>query len=105
MKTAVKKTSSTDLTRNPGVNDGRNGEQSIGVSRDIGVEPLWTKEDAAKYLQVNPRTIYELTRKRSRHPIPHFSVGKYKRFRKADIDQWLMESRELTEKERTRSRG
>jgi len=105
MKTAVKKkTNGTDTARNTGVTDGRSGEERIEQSRDIGVEPLWTKEDAAKYLQVNPRTIYELTRKRSRHPIPHFAVGKYKRFRKADIDQWLMESREPTEKERTRPR-
>lgn len=104
MKTAEKKTNNAAPARDDGTNDGTRGEESIGASRGMGVEPLWTKEDAAKYLRVNPRTIYEFTRRRSRHPIPHFSVGRYKRFRKADIDQWLLEGREREEKERMRPR-
>ena len=56
-------------------------------------EPLWTKEQAAAYLQVRPKTIYALTRKRNRHTLPYLSVGKFLRFRKSDIDRWLLEGR------------
>jgi excisionase family DNA binding protein len=59
----------------------------------VVAEPLWTKEEAAAYLKVEPTTIYQLTRKRSRHPLPCFVVGKYKRFRKSEIDRWLLEGR------------
>lgn len=57
-------------------------------------DPLWTKEDAAAYLKVNPKTIYQLTRKRSKHPLPYLPCGKYMRFRKSGIDAWLLSSRE-----------
>lgn len=62
-------------------------------SVDVITEPLWTKEQAAAYLQVRPKTIYALTRKRNRHTLPYLLVGKFLRFRKSDIDRWLLEGR------------
>lgn len=47
----------------------------------------------AKRLQVKPRRVYELTRKRNRdkqrHPLPLIRIGRCVRFKVDDIDQWL----------------
>jgi excisionase family DNA binding protein len=59
----------------------------------ISSEPLWTKNEAADYLRVKPSTIYQLTRKRCRLPLPYLPCGKYLRFRKSEIDRWLEECR------------
>lgn len=61
----------------------------------LSAEPLWTREEAANYLRIKPATIYQLTRRRSRHPLPYFSVGKYLRFRKSEIDRWLIEGQKV----------
>ncbi len=57
-------------------------------------EPLWTREEAAAYLRIKPATIYQLTRKRSRIPLPYLPCGKFMRFRKTEIDRWLEQSRQ-----------
>ena len=59
-------------------------------------EPILTLEQVAERLQLKPSTIYELTRRRSRHPLPVLRAGKFLRFRWSEIERWLGESREET---------
>jgi hypothetical protein len=37
-------------------------------------------------------TVYELTRKRSKHPLPLRRVGKYLRFSRTEIERWWNEA-------------
>ena len=50
------------------------------------VEPIWDTGQAARYLQVHPRTI---TRMAKRGGIPAIHLGRLWRFRKSDLDAWL----------------
>jgi excisionase family DNA binding protein len=59
-------------------------------------EPILTIEQVAERLQLRPSTVYELTRRRSRHPLPVLRVGKFLRFRWSQIEHWLNESQEKT---------
>ena len=59
----------------------------------VSSEPLWTKDEAAAYLRIQPATIYQLTRRRSRHPLPYLPCGKFMRFRQSEIDRWLESGR------------
>ena len=52
-------------------------------------ERLWDIEDVASYLGIPLSSVYKMTARRSRNPIPHLKVGGRLRFRKADIDAWL----------------
>ncbi|MCI0717998.1 MAG: helix-turn-helix domain-containing protein, partial [Acidobacteria bacterium] len=40
-----------------------------------GPEPILTVEQVAERLQLKPSTVYELTRRRSRHPLPVLRAG------------------------------
>ena len=48
---------------------------------------LWTLEETASYLQVPPATLYAW-RQKGTGP-PGIRVGKYVRYRPADVDTWL----------------
>jgi excisionase family DNA binding protein len=61
-----------------------------------GFEPILAVEQVAERLQLKPSTVYELSRRRSRHPLPVLRVGKFLRFRWSEIERWLNESREET---------
>lgn len=50
---------------------------------------LLTVEEVADLLKVPKSWVYERTRKRSADRIPGFRLGKYWRFRKADLLAWL----------------
>ncbi len=52
--------------------------------RDIG--SVWTSDEAAQYLRINPRT---LTRMARRGEIPSIQIGRLWRFRRTDLDDWL----------------
>jgi excisionase family DNA binding protein len=52
-------------------------------------EPILTVEQAAEILQLNPSTIYELTRRRNARPLPVHKAGKFLRFRRSEIERWL----------------
>ncbi len=60
-------------------------------AKDKGREgdTIFTVETLAQYLGVKKTWVYE---KVHRKEIPHFKVGKFPRFRKADIDAWLQDS-------------
>jgi excisionase family DNA binding protein len=67
---------------------------AVAVAVPLSAEPLWTREEAAAYLRVQPATIYQLTRRRRRIPLPYLPCGKFMRFRKSEIDRWLEQSRQ-----------
>jgi excisionase family DNA binding protein len=52
-------------------------------------ERLLTVEEVADLLKVPVSWVYERTRKRSADRIPGFRLGKYWRFREADLLAWL----------------
>ena len=52
------------------------------------IEPLIDVSEVARRLNVPRSWVYERTRRRS---IPHVRVGKYIRFRWADVLEWLDE--------------
>jgi excisionase family DNA binding protein len=54
-------------------------------------EPILTIEQVAERLQLSPSTVYELTRRRSRRPLPVLRAGKFLRFRWSQIEAWLVE--------------
>jgi len=54
---------------------------------------LITPEDLADRLKVPKSWVYERTRKRSPLRLPGFKLGKYWRFREADVLAWLERQR------------
>ena len=55
-------------------------------------EPLMTVDALAEYLGVPKRSVYSWLRDGTAPP--SFKVGKYRRFRRADIDAWLDDRRD-----------
>ena len=51
-----------------------------------------TKKEVAEFLRVEPSTVYELTRKRGRHPLAFRRVGKYLRFSRTEVERWWNEA-------------
>jgi excisionase family DNA binding protein len=54
---------------------------------------LLTVEEVAALLQVPVSWVYDRTRKRSVERIPGFRLGKYWRFREADVMSWIEKQR------------
>jgi hypothetical protein len=53
-------------------------------------EPILTIEDIAGRLKFeNTRTVYELTRKRNKLPMPAMRAGEVLRFYWSDVERWL----------------
>jgi excisionase family DNA binding protein len=55
-------------------------------------EPLseiLTPEEVATILRVKPSWVHEKTRSRTRNPLPVLRIGRYIRFRRADVNAWL----------------
>ncbi len=57
------------------------------------LERLLTVEELAELLKVPPTWIYSRTRARSVNRLPGLRLGKYWRFREADIVTWLERQR------------
>lgn len=53
-------------------------------------EPLWTAEDVAKYLRLEPETVRAMAREGK---IPALKVGRVWRFRLADVKEYLLSGR------------
>lgn len=62
-------------------------------STNANIGTLLTVEEVAALLQVPISWVYDRTRKRSIDRIPGFRLGKYWRFRKADILRWIERQR------------
>ena len=54
---------------------------------------MWTKKDLADYLKVSIRQVDVL---REKHGLPWIMVGGMVRFRKEDVDEWLLRRQEET---------
>ncbi len=65
-------------------------------TKSVGAVPehaLLTVEEVAEMLQVRPSWVYEHTRRRAVDRIPGFRLGKYWRFREADVRVWIERQR------------
>lgn len=56
---------------------------------DVLPDTLWTLSDVAAYLRIPTNSIYKMTARKARQPIPHLRISGRLRFRRADIDEWL----------------
>ena len=63
----------------------------IGGDRSAG--SLMTIDEVAEFLRVPVSWVYEHTRRRAVDRIPGFRLGKYWRFREADITNWIERQR------------
>jgi len=53
-------------------------------------EPILTPQDVADRLRFDSaRTVYELTRRRNKHPLPAMKAGKVLRFYWSEVERWL----------------
>lgn len=52
---------------------------------------LYSVEEAAEYLGLSPRTIYNQTRRRAKKkfPVPWMKLGKLVKFDKRDLDEYI----------------
>lgn len=57
------------------------------------MERLLTVEEVAEMLKVPTSWVYEKTRARALNRIPGIKLGKYWRFRLADVEDWLQSQR------------
>jgi excisionase family DNA binding protein len=57
--------------------------------RALDPEPILTREQVAERLQLEPSTVYELTRRRNKRPLPAMKAGKVLRFYWSDVERWL----------------
>ena len=56
----------------------------------VNPEPILTIEEIADRLRFdNARTVYELTRKRNRRPLPAHRAGRVLRFYWSEVERWL----------------
>jgi excisionase family DNA binding protein len=55
----------------------------------LDAKPLLSVEEVAELLQVPVSWVYERTRTGTNNRIPGFRLGKYWRFRAADVLQWI----------------
>jgi len=65
--------------------------QPLNASDEIPIqpestEPLWTVEDVALYLRLNPETVRQMARSGR---IPSLKVGRSWRFRAPQVKTWL----------------
>jgi excisionase family DNA binding protein len=61
-------------------------EHSLPGQRDLGVDPLLTAGEVAELLQVTKAWVYAETRARR---IPHVPLGRYVRYRRSAVLQWI----------------
>ena len=56
-------------------------------------DDLMTVAEVAEILNVPLSWVYERTRRRGTERIPHFKLGKYLRFSKGEVLQWVQRQR------------
>src|SRR5262245_17597888 len=54
---------------------------------------LLTPQDVAKLFKVPVSWVYNATRKRAQHPMPHIKVGIYTRFQEEAVRQWFQKQK------------
>jgi excisionase family DNA binding protein len=69
-------------------NPGFAPEEPSASPQDLGTEPLWTAEEVAQYLKLQPETVRTMAR---RGELPCLKLGKRLwRFRPAEIKNWVL---------------
>jgi hypothetical protein len=67
-------------------------EISSASSAPPAVDEVWAHEDVRKFLKLDSvDQIKELTRRRTKRPLPCHRVGKYVRFKKSEVVRWFDE--------------
>jgi hypothetical protein len=56
---------------------------------------ILTPEELGERLKLKPTTIYELTRRRCRNPLPAHRAGKVLRFFWTEVVDWLTEAKKI----------
>jgi helix-turn-helix protein len=56
----------------------------------VNPEPILTPQDVADRLRFDStRTVYELTRRRNKRPLPAMKAGRVLRFYWSEVERWL----------------
>jgi excisionase family DNA binding protein len=69
------------------------GVTANGIPPSASSEALLTVEEVSEILKVPVSWVYERTRRRAADRIPGFRLGKYWRFREADLLAWIERQR------------
>ena len=62
------------------------GCEPAGFEETSPVEPVIDSEEAAKFLDINPKTLQKMARTGT---VPAYRIGKLWKFRISDLDEWL----------------
>jgi len=65
------------------------GADFLGTHKQTSMDELLTVEEVAEMLRVPASWVYGHTRRRATNRIPGFRLGKYWRFREADVNAWI----------------
>jgi excisionase family DNA binding protein len=65
-------------------------------------EKLLTINELAEYLNISRRTVYRIL---DHQNLPAYRIGKHLRFKRDDIDQWIVDQKILETPKRTRIRN
>lgn len=65
------------------------GGDFLGTPKQISLHELLTVNEVAEMLRVPASWVYGHTRRRATNRIPGFRLGKYWRFREADVNAWI----------------
>jgi excisionase family DNA binding protein len=68
-------------------------DQATPVGRSAYSDDLATVREIAELLRVPDSWVYERTRRRGIERIPHFKLGKYLRFSKLEVLDWIQHQR------------
>jgi excisionase family DNA binding protein len=79
----------TDLAASRAIPGSPLRTEQQAISTGPSIDRLLTPEDVASLLGVPRSWIYERTRLRSTDRLPGFRLGKYWRFRRADVLAWV----------------
>lgn len=61
--------------------------EALQIGEDA--DALWSVPEVGAFLKIPASSIYKLTARNSRAPIPHILIGGRLRFRRTDIERWL----------------
>ena len=60
--------------------------EAVGFGATVALEPVVDSEEAARFLNVDPKTLQKMARSGE---VPGYRIGKLWRFRISDLDAWL----------------
>ena len=69
----------------------QNSEMTI--EHPVSTDDLATVSQIAGFLHVPDSWVYERTRRRGIERIPHFKLGKYLRFSRREVSEWVQRQR------------